>query len=354
MRLNILYVADLSHGATSRHRLWALQRLGCRVTALDSWSYLYGGTPWARRLRLRLQLGPGVRRFNDAVLDHAHAERFDLAWFDKPLLLRPRTIDALRRHGTLTVHYTLDNPFGGRRRSFWRLTARCFPHYDACLVPRPTQVDGYAAAGARRVLVMPLAYEPTIHYPPPPGWSDADRTHGVTFIGAPWDDRRAFLLRLRREYGIAVHVRGPHWAQVLSPDERRVLRPEGPVWDGDYREALWRSRICLGFVTYLNADTEAHRSFEIAACGAFLLAERTAEHERLFAPGEEAAFFTGVDQCAAQIRRYLDDEPARARIAAAGQRRAAQSGYSNDARLRRALDALFGAGERRLAPADAA
>ena len=49
-----------------------------------------------------------------------------------------------------------------------------------------------------------------------------------------------------------------------------------------------------------------------------------------FREDEEAVFFTGYDELAAKIRRYLPDEAARARIADAGRSRAERDGYHND------------------------
>jgi len=41
-------------------------------------------------------------------------------------------------------------------------------------------------------------------------------------------------------------------------------------------------------------------------------------------------FFSGMDECVEKIRRYLPDEAARSRIAAAGRARAERDGYHND------------------------
>ena len=49
-----------------------------------------------------------------------------------------------------------------------------------------------------------------------------------------------------------------------------------------------------------------------------------------FVEDEEAVFFTGIEECAMKIQRYLPDEAARARIAAAGCARARRDGYFND------------------------
>ena len=98
----------------------------------------------------------------------------------------------------------------------------------------------------------------------------------------------------------------------------------------EYRNAIWRSRINLSFLTHSNQDEFVHKSFEIAGCGGFLLAERSAGHLQRFKEDEEAVFFSTFDELAEKIRRYLPDEAARQRIAVAGNLRAARDGYHND------------------------
>ena len=55
---------------------------------------------------------------------------------------------------------------------------------------------------------------------------------------------------------------------------------------------------------------------------------------------EEAVFFNGYDELRAKIKRYLPDEAARTRIAAAGQRRAQRDGYHNDRQVALIADRL--------------
>ena len=93
------------------------------------------------------------------------------------------------------------------------------------------------------------------------------------------------------------------------------------LYEKDYREAIWRSKINLSFLTRSNQDEYAHKSFEIAGCGGFLLAERSAGHAERFVEDEEAVFFGSFEELKAKIERYLPDEAARTRIAAAGHAR---------------------------------
>ncbi len=112
------------------------------------------------------------------------------------------------------------------------------------------------------------------------------------------------------------------------------LRVEGrPLWDDDYARALSAFRINLGFLRRVNRDLQTTRSIEIPACGGFLLAERTAEHRRLFREDVEAVFFSDDRELLEKCRHYLAHEDERARIAEAGRRRCIDDAYSYEARL---------------------
>jgi spore maturation protein CgeB len=52
-----------------------------------------------------------------------------------------------------------------------------------------------------------------------------------------------------------------------------------------------------------------------------------------FREDEEAVFFSTIEECVEKIRRYLPDEAARERIAAAGCARALRDGYYNDRQM---------------------
>ena len=83
-----------------------------------------------------------------------------------------------------------------------------------------------------------------------------------------------------------------------------------------------------------NRDLQTTRTFEIPACGAFMLAERTDEHLRLFEEGKEAAYFGSEGELLDKVRYYLDHEGERKTIAAAGRKRCLDSGYSHHDRLK--------------------
>jgi spore maturation protein CgeB len=329
--MKILYAAGMSPNDSSLYRLWALERLGHQVIPFNAFDYVPRNMVM-RKIAQRLVTGPGVARLNRDILHIAEREKPDILWADKLLYMRPQTLDRLRALGIATVSYRIDNPFGPRQDPGWRLYMKDIPHYDLHVVQRDRNILDYTSRGARDVIKIQTAYEPTIHFPPPEGWSDADRDRGVSFIGTPYDNRAQFLTRLWKEFNLPVTVSGGLvWKPALGSEATAAIyRGNGELYRDEYREGIWRSKINLSFITHSNCDEFVHKSFEIAGCGGFLLAERSDGHKQRFREDEEAVFFSTIEECVEKIRRYLPDEAARTRIAAAGHARAVRDGYHND------------------------
>ncbi len=337
--MKILYAGTLTQNDTALYRLWALERLGAEVIPLASQSY-ESANPLVRKMQFRLSMGAGVDRLNTELLRIATKERPEIFWADKMLWVKPATLEALRADGIVTVSYMIDNLFGARQDPGWRLYRKCIPCFDLHVVQREKNIADYKQHGAKDVIKIQTAYEPTLNFPPPAGWSDAECDREVSFIGTPYDDRAATLERLWRDERLAISVSGAarFWERSLGAAAFAAIFTVGELFRADYREAIWRSKINLSFLTHSNGDEFAHKSFEIAGSGGFLMAERSSGHSERFVEDEEAVFFTGYEELVAKIRRYLPDEAARRRIGRAGRARAERDGYHNDQQMRLVLE----------------
>ena len=71
-----------------------------------------------------------------------------------------------------------------------------------------------------------------------------------------------------------------------------------------------------------------------------LLADRTDEHREFFEEGEEADFFSSDDEFLDKMTFYCNNEPTRARVAAAGFRRCIEGRYAYVHRLQAVLDRI--------------
>ena len=79
------------------------------------------------------------------------------------------------------------------------------------------------------------------------------------------------------------------------------------------------------------------RTFEIPACGGFMLHERSAEALGFFEEGKEAEFFGSEGELKDKIGFYLKNETLRMNIAKAGYQRCLKSGYLYTDRARQIL-----------------
>ena len=331
--MRILYAGGQAPGSSSLYRQWALERLGHETIPFDPHAYRIGNR-LLQKVAFRLAAGPHAQKLNHDLLALAEQTRPDVVWADKILLMQPRTLLRLRALGVTTISYMIDNAFGPRRDPGWRMYIKCIPFYDLHVTQRDVSVHDLEARGARAALKIQTAYEPTIHFPPPEGWSDVDRNREVSFVGTPYDNRAELLQRLGEE-GVAVMISGREtaWRRALSEQAMKRSFFSGLLYDQQYREAIWRSKINLSFLTRANQDEYTHKSFEVAGCGGFLLAERCPGHTERFLEDEQAVFFEGYEELKAKILRWLPDEAGRARIAKAGNLRATRDGYDNDRQM---------------------
>ncbi len=338
--MRILYAGSMTAGSSATTRMWALRRAGHEVTVVDPDAY-WAKNKYVHKVMFRLMAGPWVNRLNRELLRLAEEMKPDVFWADKVLALQPKTLKKLRAMGITAVSYMIDNPFGPRRDPGWGLYMKCIPLWDLHCTQRDVSVTAYKERGAQDVIKIQTAYEREVHFPAPAGWTDKDRDREVSFIGMPYDDRAEFLAQLS-EAGLPVVISGPtrSWQRALSPERFARLHREGELSDEAYRKGVWRSKINVSFLTKSNQDEFTQKSFEIAGCQGFLLVERSEGHLARFREDEEAVFFTGIDECVAKIKRYLPDEAARERIAAAGRARAVRDGYDNDTQVGRIVERL--------------
>jgi spore maturation protein CgeB len=129
--------------------------------------------------------------------------------------------------------------------------------------------------------------------------------------------------------------RGPEWPK-LQPSFR------GNAVAGDeYALALGAPQITLHFLRHANRDEQDSRTFEIPACGGFMMAEWSRRHGELFEEDREAVFFRNDQELVEKVKHYLARPDECAAIAARGRGRALASGYDYESRMTDLLEKAF-------------
>lgn len=333
--LRILCVVDPMWGACGHGFARAFQRLGHAVRILSPSEFVPPGWEELPLRILRRALRPAlVRSMERALLAEVRAWKPDALFVYKGTWVTPAAVRGARALGCAAVNVYPDvsllvhGPYIPRamREYDWVFTTKTFGLADLKNV-----------LGVERASYLVHSYDPEVHRPP--HLSERDRRDygcDIAFAGG-WSPKKQTLLEFVATSLPDAHMRiwGAGW------DTKGVRIPglvQGrSVYGDEYARALAAARVNLAILSEVrpgasDGDHITTRSFEIPACGGFLLHERTDELQSLFTEGKECAAFASAEEAVEKTRWYLDHEEERLRIAAAGRRRAESAGYAVDHR----------------------
>jgi len=262
---------------------------------------------------------------NARLLEVAAEYRPDVVIVAKGAYIFPKTLRRLKVLGARLVNYATDDPFNTRSADGWLQSA--IREYDLYACTKRAIESDVRAAGCKRTAFIRFGYDPYLHFPEHARTADEvnEFASDVVFVGGADEDRLPYMDALLSIPGLRLALYGGYWDR--QPQRYRHLA-RGIVTGRAYRLALTGAKIALGLYREANRDQHSMRTFEIPACGAFLCAPRSVEHQELFCEGTDAVFFSGPDELKSQVSRYLDDDDARTRIAAAGFRTVTQGNHT--------------------------
>lgn len=241
------------------------------------------------------------------------------------------------------VNWTLDDMFAKHNRSIYY--TRSIKFYDLVVTSKSynCENDELPRLGAKNVLFQNNGFLPLIHKPCK-YCKKAKYSHDVVFIGSAELDRLKFMNAMATS-GIVINIYGVGWEkkEFAQYMHHNLIIHHKELREDSYAEALSCSKISLCFLRKINRDLQTARTVEIPACGGFMLAERTSEHQKMFKEGVEAEYFDDVDELIRKTKYYLEDKnnSKRLKIAANGRKRCLEGGYSMENRAKEILDKIM-------------
>lgn len=275
-------------------------------------------------------------QYNRALLAEALRLRPDLVVAVKGAYIMPSTLRRIKKAtGATLINYATDDPFNRANRTPDLVAG--IPAYDLYACTKRAIMEDVTKAGCSAVIHTMFGYKPSVHFPEHPATADEIRRFGsdVALLGGADRDRLRDLEPLLGAPGVSIALYGGYW----NRDPRYRPYARGFAVGREYRLALGGAKIGLCLVRRANRDGHAMRSFEIPACGAFMLAERTEEHLAVFREDKEAAFFSSSEELLEKIRYYLAHDEIRRRIGQAGYVRVTTGGHTYRDRLREIVEA---------------
>lgn len=332
-KLKILSVGGFSgygESNTCLHRTWALEEFGL-VDRIDTSKSPY--SLYKRIINKLFNLGINVclpgREINKKIIRLVKENDYELLWIDKGSIINASTLKKIKsiKPGIKIVGYSPDDMSQRHNQSFNFLGS--LKYYDYYFTTKSYIIEKLKMLGAKHIVFVNNAYEEKFHYPRAITTTDFKMLGGdVGFIGS-WEMERAESILYLAENGINVRVwGGGKWLDYKGKYRNLVIEDKG-LFTEDYCKSIASFKISLCFLRKMNFDMQTTRSVEIPACGGFLMAERTNEHQNLFEEGVEAEFFGSKEELLEKCRFYLENEIRIKEIMAKGLERCIKSGYSN-------------------------
>jgi spore maturation protein CgeB len=254
----------------------------------------------------------------------------------------PLFLEGARSMGAKVVHWLIENYRYGPADNTSPQLAEVIKHYDAVF----TIQKGDCHRDLGRIGAKNLFYLPTgalIDPKRPPGFAGPQSPgYAVSFVGYPYPNRVKLFSQLA---GFGLKLFGPGWAEhpFANPE---IIGADRWVTTEEESNIIRNSQIGLNIHSTMGKDELIPdndfinpRVFTIPAQGTFQLVNDCALLSELFEPGEEVAVYSDLEGLKAQLRRYLQDVPARLAMARKGYQRALKE-HSYAIRIRQMLNML--------------
>lgn len=277
--------------------------------------------------------------YNAAILELLSVRRLEFLLVFKGMLVRSQTLQRFRERSIPIYCLYPDVSFRDHGSNIWD----CLPLYDRVFTTKSFHLaDAGVRSRVRGLQLVSHGFDPEVHRPISLT-ENVRRLYScdVSFVGY-WSPKKERLLRRLIEHFPALDLRiwGPSW-YLADPVVRRCWQQRG-AWGDEIVAIYASSKINLGLLSEAGSgvssgDVTTARTWQIPACGGFMLHEDTGELRQAFEAGTEVGVFLDDEALCQQVAYWLQHDDARNVAAAAACRRASSQPYT----YARAVEAIL-------------
>jgi glycosyltransferase involved in cell wall biosynthesis len=326
---------ELWTGSTELGLARGLRRAGWAVHEVDRARHQVqlGNSRVARAVRRMLGRGAAIAGYRADVLDAVATIRPDVFLVIKGADLDAATLARIRALGARTAVFYPDVHF-----DFEGVCQDAFRQYEYFITTKTFQLD-YLRARLPQTIVEHLhhGYCDEVHRPYLADVQESEYVADLAYCGNHNAYKQRWLEALAmRLPNLRLHILGHHWQRAIQGTVLARCSVERGCVGYGYARTIQLSRINLAIHggpagSQGWADLVSTRTFEIPACGGFMLHVDSPEVRALYEPGKEIDVFGDVDELAARVEHYLQRPDTRAQMRHAAYRRCVP-GYGYAAR----------------------
>ncbi|MBT9175323.1 MAG: Spore protein YkvP [candidate division WS2 bacterium] len=339
MTAKILLVSSFEPWSLGLSYLRAFRRLGHEPICFDmTKEYEKVSRLTKNRYTNRIILPYAAWVMNKKLLKMVKDCKPDLVFIHKGQLIYTETLKEIKANTRAPLFiFNPDDPFNLNRGASSNFIRNSIPLYDCYFIWSKILTSKLKNAGAQRVEYLPFACDPELHYPVP--LTERDRKNyasDVVFVGT-WDEEREKWLSGLEEHNLAIWG-SDYWGKRCKNKFLRYCWKGRILIGEEMAKACLASKINVNVLRLQNKGSHNMRTFEIPACGGFMLHERSDEVLEFFEEGKEIECFSSVEELRDKINFYLKNDNLRIKIAKAGYEKCMRSGYLYGDRVKQVLE----------------
>ncbi len=325
MGLKILITGSSEEYSLTNSLCRAFSKLGCDVRLFNEGELYMGSSILTRnRYTNRVLWKYLATSLNDLLIETIQTYKPDLLIVLKGFFIKPKTLKKINdTSSTILFNFNPDNPFNtSQRGSTNGWIVKSIPIYDAYLTWGKLLLDPIRRAGAKRVEYLPFAGDAEYYYPVKITKEDKGAySSDVVFVGN-WDEEREKWLSNLEGFNFAIWGEW-YWKTRCKNKFLRKCWRAHPAYGKEMAKTYLSSKINLNILRVQNKRAHNMKTFEIPACGGFMLHERSDEVLELFEEGKDVACFSTPQELKEKINYYLNHEEERMQMAKAAHKKTA-------------------------------
>ena len=336
----ILYIGSLDELSNSFMRFKTLKRMGYHVVGVDVDKFIYGSI-W-KSFHYHLTLGPGIIKLQSKVKDEFQKYKPALVWVDNKTYLYSNTLAYFKKNiaNVKIINVLTDDPFGKYFYS-WLTMRNTIKFYDLHFVQRGCNVSELMNYGAKQVEMCYRSFDPMFHRKLNMQDYEFEKYHTkVGFIGS-YEEERADSIAYLIDHGIELKIIGDGWENAKHWNKIKPYYKGKALYGDEYIKTINGMDVALHFLRKANRDQQDSRTFEILACGTFMLAERTSVQLEFFDEGVDAEYFGSNEELLQKLSFYLKHPVEREAIAQSGYHKINENRHNHQSRLEDVLTKTF-------------
>jgi spore maturation protein CgeB len=343
MKINVLFIGDLNSHTESKSKCVAFSKIGLNVTPLSSEKIptlpgLNGTDSLLSKIIRKLRPMADPNRINfqlRRLANNGQLGKFDFLWSDKAINIFPSTLSLIKRESSSTklIFASGDNMAVAAFRN--QAFEQSLMYFDAVISAKSDTLMQLRKLGAKKAYYIPKAFDeswPNFMTYPSKRWD-------ISFIGSFEEARANSMLELAKA-GLTVNVWGNGWQKWDKKNANLIIHGY-PVYSENLVRTIEETKINLCFLRKLARDKSTNRTFEIPACGGFMLAENTKEQREFFPEGQSAAYFKTDSELIEKSKYYLKNDDKREQISRQGHLNCLKSGYGYSHRCQYFIEKIW-------------